>query len=68
MLLGLWAYYEATMSEDALRAMVKLTDYTARQVGAPPKTPITETGWAFYGIESSSILEPIMKLYRLTGP
>lgn len=66
-LLGLWAYYEATMSEDALRAMVKLTDYTARQVGAPPKTPITETGWAFYGIESSSILEPIMKLYRLTG-
>ena len=66
-LLGLWAYYEATMSEDVLRAMVKLADYTARQVGAPPKTPITETGWAFYGIESSSILEPIMKLYRLTG-
>ena len=44
----------------------ELADYTAAQVGSAPKTPITQTGWAFCGIESSSILEPIMKLYHLT--
>lgn len=66
-LLGLWAYYEATLNDRALQTMIKLADYTERQVGACPKIPIIETGWAFEGIESSSILEPVMKLYRLTG-
>ena len=41
--------------------------YTNDQVGLPPKTPITETGWAFCGIESSSILEPVLRVYRITG-
>ncbi|MCQ2433575.1 MAG: glycoside hydrolase family 127 protein, partial [Clostridia bacterium] len=66
-LLGMFAYYRSFGDERVLRAMCALADYTCAQVGAAPKTPITETGWAFCGIESSSILEPIVKLYGLTG-
>lgn len=66
-LLGLWEYYLATGREDVLSCMTRLALYTASQVGEKPKTPVTETGWAFCGIESSSILEPIVKLYALTG-
>lgn len=66
-LLGMYAYWELTGSQKALECMTRLADYTAAQVGAFPKTPITSTGWAFCGIESSSILEPVMKLYHLTG-
>ena len=66
-LLGLWEYYSAFGGVNVLECMKKLALYTASQVGEPPKTPVTETGWAFCGIESSSILEPVMKLYNLTG-
>ena len=65
--LGLWEYYSAFGGDEVLDCMKKLALYTASQVGDPPKTPVTETGWAFCGIESSSILEPVMKLYNLTG-
>lgn len=65
-LMGLLAYYEATGSAAALNAARKLALYTASQVGLPPKTPITQTGWAFCGIESSSILEVIMRTYMYT--
>ena len=66
-LLGMWEYYLATGSAAALDCMTRLALYTASQVGDPPKTRVTDTGWAFYGIESSSILEPVVKLYALTG-
>lgn len=66
-LLGLWEYYLATEDEKALDCMTRLALYTASQVGDPPKTPVTNTGWAFCGIESSSILEPVVRLYALTG-
>ena len=66
-LLGLWEYYLATEDERVLSCMKRLALYTASQVGEPPKTPVTKTGWAFCGIESSSILEPVVKLYALTG-
>lgn len=66
-LLGLWEYYIITERQDVLDCMMKLALYTAKQVGEIPKTPVTKTGWAFCGIESSSILEPIMRLYNLTG-
>ena len=66
-LMGLLAYYELTGSPEALEACVKLVRYTNSQVGLPPKTPITETGWAFCGIESSSILEPVLRVYQITG-
>lgn len=66
-LMGLLSYYELTGEQDALDACVKLVRYTNDQVGDAPKTPITETGWAFGGIESSSILEVVMRVYHLTG-
>lgn len=66
-LMGLLSYYELTGSARALEAARRLVVYTEGQVGAPPKTPITQTGWAFCGIESSSILEPVMRVYHLTG-
>jgi DUF1680 family protein len=47
--------------------MVKMADHTLNQVGPPPKVSILDTGWYYQGIESSSILEPMLKLYRLTG-
>jgi len=66
-LMGLLSYYELTGCDRALEAARRLVVYTESQVGLPPKTPITETGWAFCGIESSSILEPVMRVYHLTG-
>jgi len=66
-LLGLWEYYMITEDKAVLDCMMKLALYTASQVGEPPKTPVTRTGWAFCGIETSSILEPVMRLYNLTG-
>ncbi len=65
-LMGLLAYYELTGSAEALEACVKLVRYTNAQVGEAPKTPITKTGWAFCGIESSSILEPVLRVYHIT--
>lgn len=66
-LLGLWEYYMITSDKAVLDCMMRLAEYTASQIGDPPKTPVTETGWAFCGIETSSILEPVMRLYNLTG-
>ena len=66
-LMGLLAYYELTGSTEALDACVRLVRYTNSQVGKHPKTPITKTGWAFAGIESSSILEPVLRVYHITG-
>lgn len=66
-LLGLLAWHEASGEQRALDAMVRLADHILSQVGPPPKRRITDTGWAFAGIESSSILEPMLRLYRLTG-
>ena len=66
-LLGLLGYYEINPDPKVLQAMVRLADYTLSQIGPAPKIRIVDTGWAFEGIESSSILEPIVKLYALTG-
>ena len=68
-LLGMDAYYRVFGDERVLSAMCRLADYTCSQVGsaADGKTPISKTGWAFCGIESSSILEPIVRLYGMTG-
>jgi uncharacterized protein len=65
-LLGLLAWHEAEGDPRALDAMVRMADHLLTQVGPPPLTRIVDTGWAFAGIESSSILEPMLRLYRLT--
>jgi uncharacterized protein len=67
-LLALDEYYQ-WVDRDArvLQAMIDEVDATLEQVGLPPKTPIVELGWSSNRIESSTILEPILRLYRRTG-
>ena len=64
---GLESCYEVTADPKILKAMMRMADHTLSQVGPPPKVSILDTGWAYEGEESSSILEPMLKLYRLTG-
>src|SRR5580658_5322615 len=71
-LLALDEYYECVEQDPAvLKAMIEEADATLRQVGPPPKIRIVDLGWshALVGgnnIESSTILEPIMRLYKRT--
>ena len=67
-MLGLLEYYGITNDETVKESLIKLLDYTISQVGSEAgKIGILDTGWAFYGIESSSILEPVVKIYRLSN-
>lgn len=64
-LLGLLAYYDLTSDMDVLRAAARLADHLLTQVG-PGKADIVKTG-NYRGMPSSSILEPVVYLYRRTG-
>ena len=50
-----------------LKAMIDEADCTLAQIGPPPKTRIVDQGWSPNHIESSTLLEPIMRLHALTG-
>jgi uncharacterized protein len=64
-LLGLLAYYDLTGDKNALNASCRLADHLLTQVG-PGKADIIKTG-NYRGMPSSSILEPMVYLYRRTG-
>ena len=64
-LLGLLAYYDLTNDKSILNSAKRLADHLLTQVG-PGKTSIVKTG-NYRGMPSSSILEPIVFLYRRTG-
>jgi len=67
-LLGLDEYYEWVERDPAvLNAMIDEADATIQQVGLPPKVRIVDLGWSPNHIESSAILEPILRLYKRTG-
>jgi DUF1680 family protein len=75
-LLGLINGYEITHDPMVLDAAVSAADHLLTQLGPPPKVRVMDTAYitgpprpegGFQGIESSSILEPIVRLYRLTG-
>jgi DUF1680 family protein len=67
-LLGLDCYYEHVDPDpNVLKAMIDQADATIRQVGPAPKIRITDLGWSSNHLESSAILEPIMRLYNRTG-
>jgi DUF1680 family protein len=67
-LLALDDYYEwVERDPEVLRAMTDEADATIRQVGPTPKTRIVDLGWSPNHIESSTILEPMMRLYKRTG-
>ena len=66
-LLALEGYYSDVEKDAAiLKALIQQADIILEQVGPPPKVPITDLGWSPNHIESSTILEPIMRLYALT--
>jgi uncharacterized protein len=64
-LLGLLAYYDLSGDKNVLKAACRLADHLLSQVG-PGKTNIVKTG-NYRGMPSSSILEPMVWLYRRTG-
>ena len=67
-LLGLSQYYlDVEKDPLVLEAMEKEARSVMDQVGPAPKKSITELGWSSTNIESSSILEPFMRLYFITG-
>lgn len=67
-LLGLDEYYRHVEQDPkVLQAMIEQADALVSQIGPAPKTRITDQGWSPNHIESSTVLEPIMRLYKLTG-
>lgn len=67
-LLGLEDYYTCVNHDPAvLKAMIDEADCTLSQIGRPPKVSILDQGWSPNHIESSTLLEPVMRLYKLTG-
>ncbi len=64
-LLGLIAYYDLTGDKTVLKSTEAVTDELLSRVG-PGKMNIVKTG-NYRGMPSSSILEPIVMLYRRTG-
>jgi DUF1680 family protein len=67
-LLGLEDYYENVEKDpNVLQAMQDEADCTVAQIGPPPKVRIVDQGWSPNHIESSCILEPILRLYKLTS-
>lgn len=60
---------DPTLRETIIRALKRHADYILERIGpaSEGKTPITETSHFWEGMNSSSILEPFVKLYRVTG-
>lgn len=66
-MLGLDEYYRQVEQDPrVMEAMIKQADCIIDQVGPSPKTPITSMGWSPNHIESSTLLEPFMRLYGWT--
>ena len=57
--------YDEELKEKVLNFIVKAADYILERIGEG-KTKITKASNHWLGLNSSSILEPIVRLYRLT--
>ena len=67
-LLGLDEFYmQVEKSPEVLKAMIDQADCILSQIGPAPKVRITEQGWSKNRLESCSLLEPMMRLYNITG-
>jgi DUF1680 family protein len=74
-LLGMEEYYEWVNPDPAvLESLIKQADCIISQIGKAPKTEIVDLGWSgtlsgheACHIESSTLLEPFMRLYNRTG-
>ena len=66
-LLALHRYYtEVNPDPKVLQAMIDHADCIVSQIGPAPRTPIVDLGWSPNRIESSTLLEPMMRLYLMT--
>jgi uncharacterized protein len=66
-MLGLNEYYmQVEKDPRVLKAMIDEANCLVDQIGPSPKVPITDQGWSPNHIESSTVLEPVMRLYNLT--
>lgn len=66
-LLAMHQYYTYVDQDPAvLKSMVDQLDCIVAQIGDPPKTNILDLGWSPNKIESSTLLEPTMRIYNLT--
>lgn len=74
-MLGLEEYYEwVNPDPQVLDALINQADNIISLIGPSPKTEITDVGWSATNIghepchiESSTLLEPFMRLYKWTG-
>ena len=74
-MLGLEEYYEWVNPDPAvLESLIKQADCIIDQIGKAPKKEITDLGWSATNtgyeachIESGTLLEPFMRLYKWTG-
>lgn len=74
-MLGLEEYYEWVNPDPrVLDALIKQADNIMSIIGPSPKTEIVDVGWSATNIgyepchiESSTLLEPFMRLYKWTG-
>ena len=67
-LLGLDEYYlHVEQDSRVMEAMRRQADCIINQIGHAPKVEITSLGWSPNHIESSTLLEPFMRLYNWTG-
>ena len=67
-MLGLEDYYECVERRpEVLASLRRQADCIIRQVGPEPKRDIRTIGWSPNCIESSSLLEPFVRLHKLTG-
>lgn len=67
-MLGLQDYYDWVNPDPAvLESLIRQADCIIEQVGKAPKAEINQMGWSPEKIESSTVLEPIMRLYHMTG-
>lgn len=74
-MLGLEEYYQwVNQDSTVLEALKKHADCIIDQIGHAPKTEIVDLGWSATNIgyepchiESSTLLEPFMRLYNWTG-
>ena len=67
-MLALEEYYEHVEADSAvLGSLKRQADCILSQIGPAPKREITDLGWSDNHIESSTLLEPIMRLYKWTG-
>jgi DUF1680 family protein len=64
-LLGLLDYYEETKDKTSLNAAIKLTDHLVKEIDE--KDGIIVNKGNYRGMAASSVLEPVVKLYKITG-